>query len=211
MGRKATDLTGLKFGTLTALLRADGPTHEARWLCLCTCGIERVYVAGKLKRGDAKCYCDGGRDVHGLTGDPLYTVWANMKDRCSRSTCESYQNYGGRGVFVCQEWVVSFPEFRAWALDNGWSKGLQLDRADNDGPYAPSNCRFVNHKQNNRNKRTNVRVTVAGVDKTLVEWAELNGLQPQTINNRIRRGWTQERAVTAPLDFSTQFQKGERA
>ena len=75
-----------------------------------------------------------------------------MRYRCSNSKYSSYKNYGARGISVCKEWED--PEtFILWALSNGWSEGLQIDRIDNNGNYTPSNCRFVNNRQNVLNQR----------------------------------------------------------
>lgn len=205
MGRKATDLSGLVFGKLTVLHRVDGFTHEARWMCKCECGITRHFQSGKIQRCEAKCFCSDGRVRHKSTKDPLYSVWIHMLERC-RDT--KYLRYGGRGISVSPVWLHEFLVFRDWALANGWSKGLEIDRINNDGDYSPENCRFVGKVTNSRNRHTNVKVTLGGETKLLVEWSEHTGLQPQTISNRIRRGWTKERAVSAPLDFSTRFQKG---
>lgn len=65
-----------------------------------------------------------------------------MKQRCDSPTCDVFADYGGRGISHCPEWNEFLP-FKAWAEANGYSKGLLLDRRDNDGNYEPSNCRWV--------------------------------------------------------------------
>ena len=76
-----------------------------------------------------------------------------MRARCERPKTRSYVHYGGRGIFVCEEWRQDAGAFVRWAMANGWAVGLQIDRIDNDGPYTPANCRFVPAKVNAANKR----------------------------------------------------------
>ena len=79
----------------------------------------------------------------GLTETQLYRCWANIITRCTNPASKSYQQYGGRGITVCDEWANSFRQFAIWALSHGYEKTLQLDRVDSNGNYEPSNCRFV--------------------------------------------------------------------
>jgi len=90
--------------------------------------------------------------VHGMSGTPLYIVWISMKQRCYYTNAIRYQNYGGRGIKVCNKWKHNFVNFYNWALSNGWEEGLQLDRIDNDGNYNPSNCKFSTPKENSNNR-----------------------------------------------------------
>jgi len=79
-----------------------------------------------------------------------------MKSRCYSQNTRDYSYYGARGITICQEWLDNPDSFVKWALENGWKKGLSIDRIDNDGPYHPDNCRFVTHQENNMNRRDNV-------------------------------------------------------
>jgi hypothetical protein len=85
---------------------------------------------------------------HGFHGTPLYRVWAGMVKRCEDVKCKGYKYYGGRGITLHKKWRDNAGLFCLWALDNGYKKGLEIDRIDNDGDYAPDNCRFVTHRQN---------------------------------------------------------------
>ena len=84
-----------------------------------------------------------------------------------------YYNYGGRGIIVCDEWKNSFDKFVQWAFDNGYKQGLQIDRIDNNGNYEPVNCRWVDVKQNCRNRGSNVLVEYEGKMLTIVELSEI--------------------------------------
>lgn len=95
--------------------------------------------------------------THGMAGrkskTKIYTLWKHINSRCFNVKNGSYQNYGGRGIYVCDEWRYDFAVFNDWCLNSGWKSGFQLDRIDNDGPYSPSNCRFVTLRENGFNKR----------------------------------------------------------
>lgn len=93
---------------------------------------------------------------HGCDATPLYYVWTGMRARCRDSKKRSWANYGGRGIRVCTEWNESFTPFRDWALAHGYADGLQIDRENNDGHYAPDNCRFVPAQINMQNRRSTV-------------------------------------------------------
>jgi len=91
--------------------------------------------------------------THGLSSHPLYKVYYSIKSRCYLSTDTAYHYYGGRGIVMCQEWKNSFISFYDWCITNGWVKGLDIDRRENDENYEPANCRLVERKINTRNKR----------------------------------------------------------
>jgi hypothetical protein len=124
-----------------------------------------------------------------------------MKRRCEDRSNPAYPRYGGRGIFVCDEWVADFGMFRAWALQNGYAPHLTIDRfPDNDGPYAPSNCRWATPTEQNRNRRDNNPVVYLGETLLISQLAERCGLPQGALWLRIRRyGWPVEKAVTQPL------------
>lgn len=94
-----------------------------------------------------------------------------MKKRCYNENDVSYKNYGGKGITVCDEWIENPKSFISWAINNGYSEGLQIDRIDTFGNYEPSNCRFVTQKQNCNNRRNSKKVTAFGETKSLEDWA----------------------------------------
>ena len=117
-------------------------------LFLCeACGKE---VEKRLQHGMIQKTCGCGK--HGGTKDDLYKVWKGIKRRCYNSHEKKYHRYGGRGIIVCDEWKENYLIFKQWAVENGYKKGLQIDRINNDGNYEPDNCRFVTNTENARNK-----------------------------------------------------------
>lgn len=118
-----------------------------------------------------------------------------MRRRCYATHRKEYQNYGGRGIKVCERWNDSLANFVA---DMGERpEGHTLDRIDNDGDYTPGNCRWVPRAEQELNKRTNVRYDVFGESLTISEAARKYGLKASTIRSRVKqRGWSVERAVT---------------
>jgi hypothetical protein len=107
----------------------------------------------------------GRKPRHGMDGTRLYKTHENMKRRCLVPNCKNYKDYGGRGIKVCDEWIV-FDSFMNWALTNGYKDDLFIDRIDTNGNYEPSNCRFVTRKENNNNRRDNYKITFNGTTKT---------------------------------------------
>jgi hypothetical protein len=94
-----------------------------------------------------------------------------MIHRCENPKRDNYPRYGGRGIYVCDQWHNPHAFFD-WALQNGYSRGLQIDRIDNNGNYCPENCRFVCPKENSRNTRRNVVLILNGISKTVAEWTD---------------------------------------
>lgn len=107
--------------------------------------IGRGRYCGNICRGRARV-THGGRDSR------LYVIWDNMKSRCGNPKSDSYADYGGRGITVCQEWM-DFSAFQAWSLANGYADNLEVDREKNHLGYHPDNCRWVTRQQNSTNKR----------------------------------------------------------
>lgn len=130
----------------------------------------------------------------------LRAVWRQMKRRCTSPKDDKYTSYGARGIRVCDEWQ-DFQVFYDWAVTAGYRPGLSIDRIDNDGPYAPENCRWADRATQSSNTRTNRRITAFGETKTMAEWARdpRCAVDYAALYLRIvRRGWDSERALTAP-------------
>ena len=206
--KKRPDLTGARFGRWL-VLRYDGerPRWKHYWICKCDCGKVRGILDQNLTRGlSASCGCAGSRTTigdrtrthGGSKGSPIYTVWLNMRARCSDPDRPDYARYGGRGISVCPRWDRSFAAFRSDMGDRPFP-GAQLDRIDNDGNYEPGNVRWATPSQNARNTRANRMLEFRGETRCVPEWADQTGIRYLTIHRRLDLGWSTERALTAPV------------
>ena len=147
------------------------------------------------------------REMHGMTGTRLYVVWQDMKKRCMRKTDSHYKNYGARGIRVCDAWKDSFRAFYAWAMANGYSDTLTIDRIDVNGNYEPGNCRWADMETQLQNRRCVIRVEIGGEAHTLREWAEISGVNLRTIATRYKRGWRGTDLIASRLKKGPKLRK----
>lgn len=128
------------------------------------------------------------------TGTPTYNSWVTLRNRCRSHINQAYDNYGGRGIIVCDRWFESYDEFYA---DMGERpKNMTIERINTDGNYEPGNCRWATRAEQNRNSRANRIIEFAGQKKLLVEWAQELGIGYDTLRDRFNSGMSVERALT---------------
>lgn len=206
--RSSSLAPGVKINHLVAV--APDRSDCRLWTFRCDCGKElRILKHGVLRGTTKTC---GGADCpyheaalqerntsHGMSRTKFYEMYRGMLKRCHDPNAINYPDYGGRGIEVCEEWKADFKKFYEWAISSGWEEGLTIDRIDVNGHYSPSNCRWATVKDQNRNKRTSKMLTFEGETKTAVEWAELMGIPPKTLYERLRIGMSVEKALTMPV------------
>ena len=107
-----------------------------------------------------------------------------MIQRCTNHNAPNYKNYGGKGIVVCDEWRNSFEAFYEWAMSNGYSDDLTIDRIDNEKGYSPDNCRWATMKEQANNKRNTVLIDDNGELKTVLQISKETGLDKSTIYRR---------------------------
>jgi len=205
MAVERSDITGQKFGRWTVLRRERTAHGPLGWLCRCDCGSERVLPRSTFTKGKSQsCGCRTKEVMaarqyrHGWTGDPTYTAWVVMRQRCHNPRSKSYANYGARGIYVCDRWRGSFEAFLA-DMGPRPSADHSIDRIDNSGPYSPENCRWATKETQANNCRSNHRVTYGGRTQTVTQWERELGFSPGTLFQRFYAGWSTEEAMTRPV------------
>ncbi len=202
------DLTGMTIGYWyikgpAPPLRDKENRIIKRWYARCRCGTEKIVRDSELRRGGSLscgCYNREISSTHHETKTRLYEIWHGLKQRCNNPNSKDAKNYSSRGITVCDEWNNSYEAFRDWAVFNGYHDGLSIDRIDVNGDYCPENCRWATAKEQCRNTRVNHLLTYNGETKTIAEWAEITGIDYYTLAKRVEQGWSDERAITQPVD-----------
>ncbi len=135
----------------------------------------------------------------GRKGTRLYRIYYNILSRCYNPKVCAYAHYGARGIKVCSEWLGSFVTFKEWAIENGYTNHLTIDRIDVNGDYTPENCRWITIQEQCLNRRNNHYVTIGEETKPLDEWSKLYGINPKTVRSRLHLGWDVISALTTPI------------
>lgn len=133
-----------------------------------------------------------------------YSRYNMMRARCHNPNHKAYPNYGGRGIHLCDRWLVgdgNISGFDCYLIDMGpRPEGATIDRIDNDGPYSPENCRWATWEEQHANKRSNHLVTWNGRTQSIASWSRELGIEAFNINNRLKKGWSVEQALTSPVN-----------
>lgn len=205
------DLKDKKYGKL--LVEEYLYTNKRRkavWKCKCDCGNYIEVSSDKLTTGNTKsCGC-----LHKETSsnnikkaikknikykskaeEIIIKTFKRMEKRCYDFNCQAYKNYGGRGIKVCDEWLNNNNLFYIWSINNGWRKGLTIDRIDVNGNYEPNNCRWVSNLIQQNNKRNNKYLTFNNETHTIAEWSRILNIPKGTISDRIRRNYPIEKIL----------------
>lgn len=209
---KKLDLTGQRFGFLTVLRRAtreeiprrhDTPSH---WLVRCDCGVERLAIGKRLISGVTKICARNGHsfksyNVRGLARMGTvsgYKSWDGARQRCFNPNDDSFADYGGRGITMCDRWRESFDAFLA-DMGPRPSSDHTIERINNDSDYEPGNCRWATAKEQARNTRRSFYVEYRGVRRLLLDVCEDVGAPYSAVAGRLRGGWSLEKALTQPV------------
>lgn len=195
---KRINLEGIKFGKLTVLQQAEDkitPKNKkvTQWKCLCSCGNTTIVATNNLRRGHTQscgCLNNGNNRKHNKSYSRIYHIWVNMIQRCTNINNKSFKDYGGRGITVCKEWK-EFQNFDKWALNNGYSDNLTIDRIDVNENYEPSNCRWVTVKEQANNKRNNHIVTFFRETHSITEWSRILNIPLSTLARKNKDDWIQ--------------------
>lgn len=200
---KPIEVKNKKFGRLTVIEELPKKNNKRFVKCMCDCGNEKQAFLDNVASGKTNsCGCIHRERVsqknssHGLSKTREFTIWMNMKARCTNSKNNSFHRYGGRGIKICDRWML----FENFISDMGLSNGLTLDRIDVDKDYSPENCRWATIKEQANNTRKNVYVNINGKRETLKQACERLNLNYKTVHMRISRGQTPELAIKFYLE-----------
>ena len=173
--------------------RRKGSRTDWQVVAACSCGSVACYYLQNLLTGKtSSCGClqkertSKASKTHGQRRNPIYAIWNSMRSRCTNPKNPAYDNYGGRGIKVCQSWL----KFENFFQDMGNRPSPQhsIDRIDVNGDYCPENCRWATAKEQANNKRNNLTLTINGVTKHYSVWAKEYGLATKTVLKRIKKG-----------------------
>jgi len=132
----------------------------------------------------------------------LYGIWRGIKQRCFNKNNKDYDNYGGRGILMCDTWIASYDNFYSWAMSNGYTEALSLDRKDNSSGYAPGNCRWADKWTQTNNRDITLTMTYQGMTRNLYWWASQIGVSYDTLLKRkYRYKWCDAKCIETPLYY----------
>lgn len=191
---------GDKFGPFTIIDNDDDYVspkgdRKSRFIVQCECGRVMSKTINRLRGIKYEhCLCESnlpqkwGQSVNSYR---LYHIWQGIKRRCTSLNPNASKNYALRGISMCEEWLNDFGAFQEWALSNGYTDELTIDRIDVNGNYEPSNCRWATRATQSRNKRNTLYLTYNGETKCIADWSDETGIAYQNIINRIKNlKWT---------------------
>jgi hypothetical protein len=202
------DMVGKRFGRLVVLSfshRNEG--KQAFWLCQCDCGNQIITQGYSITSGATKscgCLCSEiNKTVHTTHGKyytRIHKIYSYMMTRCYNKKSDAYNNYGGRGIMICDEWKNDFISFYNWAYQSGYQDNLTIERIDVNGNYCPENCTWIPLVEQGKNKTTMNLIEYEGEVHYVTEWARIKGFKsPFVIFNRLKLGWSIEKIFNTPV------------
>lgn len=207
---------GKRFNRLVVL----GHAGRGKLRCVCDCGrVVDVKGYHLINKYQSTCGRDcsyhkevlsEGASKHGMSRDRLYNIWNGMRQRCYNPKNNNFPLYGGRGITICDEWKEDVFAFRDWAISNGYSDDLSIDRIDSNKGYSPDNCRWATIEEQNSHlhprwtftpkRRYKQRTWVIdGEEKPVQDWCKEYGMTVQTVLYRVKtKGMSPKEALTTP-------------
>ena len=195
MNARVIDMTAKRYGSITGLAVAGkASSGDFKWLFQCDCGnkfeANGYYARTGKVTSCPSCAAERVRMAsvkHGLSETVEFSTWTDIQTRCYNPKTKAFKDYGGRGIKVCERWRESFEAFLV-DMGNRPDGDYSIERNEVNGDYEPSNCRWATRIEQANNKRSNVRATINGVEKTLQEWAEESGINYSAIWFRMKAG-----------------------
>lgn len=209
LGRNKIDISGNRYGMLTAVKFYAIVGRRTFWECLCDCGNIHQCDMGNLKNGSTtSCGCHRNMilslkgKTHGeaaiKTKTKEYRTWIDIKTRCYNAKESTYQYYGGKGIAVCDRWMNSYEDFLT-DMGRAPSPNHSIERNDVKKGYEPSNCRWATRLEQMNNTSKTLRVEFKGAVKPFSDWCRELGLKRSMVYQRIHKlKWDVEKAFTTP-------------
>lgn len=195
-------IPGTKINKLTIIQEVPKKGQDRRVLCECECGTIKEMPFLKLNKGETiscGCYCreearkpklNKRSENHPYMNTRLYSIWCGIRRRCYSQKSHAYKWYGAKGVRMCKEWEQRFLNFYEWAIANGYSDNLSIERIDSAKNYEPSNCKWIPLSQQNSNKRISRYIEYRGEKMSIKYASEKFGIPYVTIIGRLNKGWS---------------------
>lgn len=214
---KFINLVGRRFGMLEVeeyygFTTSKSDSRTIYYICKCDCG-NRICVSGNSLTTENTKSCGCYRKAftstqfktHGFRKSRIYKIYHGMKKRCYNVNCKSYSRYGGRGIYICDEWLNGengFITFYNWSIENGYDDTLSIDRIDNDGPYSPENCRWTTIDFQAKNTSKNVYITYCSYTLPLSVWSVIAEIPYKILYGRLfTNGWSVYDSLTIPTGY----------
>lgn len=203
MSKRIKIESGEKYERLTIEREVDAIKGSIRkFLCKCSCGKKKIIRLADIRSGHTKsCGCLNSEILiernwkHGYVGTRIYTIWTHMLARCRNKNNQDYKYYGGRGITICDEWL-NHEIFHKWAIKNGYSNNLTIERINNDKNYEPDNCKWIPHGQQSINRKSNISSIINGIKfPTLAAATRHFGVPYITATSRLKRGLNIKQAL----------------
>lgn len=189
---------GMRFHRLVVKGWRKGKNGSTVMLCDCDCGKAVDVIYGNLvKKVNPTQSCGCWRAErgsltkrHGMSFTKTHRIWSGMKTRCYNPKAESYPDYGGRGIKVCEGWHF----FENFLADMGeCPHGHSIERLNVNGDYDPDNCKWLPLPEQQNNRRDTIHITLDGETKTLKEWSLIKGVSQMLVHSRRAEGWPDDR------------------
>ena len=199
---KKINLVGQRFGKLL-VVSEDFTKNRTAWLCKCDCGGETIALTTNLRKGNTvACGCRRKETLktHGRCKHSCYVHWRSMKQRCLNKNSSDYENYGGRGIRICKEWL----DVEQFISDMGIppTKKHTLERINVNSDYKPSNCKWATRKEQANNKRNTIHTN------NIRSFCEKHKLPYGAVYQRFMNGWSVERILSTPI--LKKYKKGQK-
>jgi hypothetical protein len=166
---------------------------QRRVNCKCDCGNEITTNLQSVFNHTKSCGCYRREywrkrlTTHGVEYDPVFSVFRSMRSRCYYKKQPNYPGWGGRGIRICDEWLQNPASFVKWAYENGYEKGLTIERKDNDKDYSPENCIFTDRLRQANNRRTNRMIDFNDETMSLADFCRKWDLDYYRLLQRLRK------------------------